>query len=156
VFWTNPSAAWLFIIPTVTAAIAYRAYISERQQHEALEMLHESTLILQRTPDLDAALVSLLDHARKMFRASVAELYLVPQRPGEEVLRTRVGPSDGTETMVRVGPAFEDPLLIRAMADRRPCLVTGEGDGDPAAPIRRRCRNAMVAPLRGDSSLVGA
>ena len=33
VLWANPGSAWLFVLPTITAALAYRAYISERQQH---------------------------------------------------------------------------------------------------------------------------
>ena len=64
VLWANPESIWLFVLPTVTAALAYRAYISERQQHESIELLYESTRILQRSPQLDTALVSLLDHAR--------------------------------------------------------------------------------------------
>ena len=31
---SNPQSVWLFVLPTVTATLAYRAYISERQQHE--------------------------------------------------------------------------------------------------------------------------
>ena len=77
VLWDNPGSAWLFVLPTITAALAYRAYISERQQHESIELLYESTRILQRSPQLDTAIVSLLDHARKMFRADVAEIRLL-------------------------------------------------------------------------------
>ena len=42
-------------------------------------MLYESTRILQRSPQIDQALVSLLDHARRMFRADVAEICLLAQ-----------------------------------------------------------------------------
>ena len=84
VLWANPRSAWLFVVPTVTAALAYRAYISERQQHESIELLYESTRILQRSPQLDTALVSLLDHARKMFRADVAEIRLLPRHEGDD------------------------------------------------------------------------
>ena len=51
----KPGSVWLFVLPTVTAALAYRAYISERQQHESIELLYESTRILQRSPELDTA-----------------------------------------------------------------------------------------------------
>ena len=94
VLWTNPGSAWLFVLPTITAALAYRAYISERQQHESIELLYESTRILQRSPQLDTAIVSLLDHARKMFRADVAEIRLLPRHDGDEVMRCQVGPGD--------------------------------------------------------------
>src|SRR5262249_39708005 len=49
----SPQSVWLFIVPTTTAALAYRAYISERQRHESIELLYESTRILQRSPQLD-------------------------------------------------------------------------------------------------------
>ena len=94
VLWANPQSVWLFVVPTTTAALAYRAYISERQQHESIELLYESTRILQRSPQVDTALVSLLDHARKMFRADVAEIRLLPRDDGEDILRCRVGPGD--------------------------------------------------------------
>ena len=50
-------------------------------------MLYESTLILQRSPQLDTALSRLLDHARKMFRADVAEIRLMPRQEGDDILR---------------------------------------------------------------------
>src|SRR6476659_1766538 len=42
VLWDNPGSAWLFVLPTITAALAYRAYISESQQHERITLLFES------------------------------------------------------------------------------------------------------------------
>src|SRR5258706_481541 len=68
VLFVEPSAALLFAVPVIAVFVAYRAYVSEREQHEGLEMLYESTRILQRSPQIDRALVSLLDHARKMFQ----------------------------------------------------------------------------------------
>jgi diguanylate cyclase (GGDEF)-like protein len=152
VIWEKPGAAWLFIIPIVTAGLAYRAYLSEREQHEALEMLHESTLILQRSPHLDAALISLLDHARKMFRATVAEICLMPGHEGEDILRARVGPGDLLTVMEPIGPSLVDPLLVRALAEGKATLVDGSG---PRSGGERVWRNALVAPLHGESRLIG-
>ena len=52
------------------------AYVSEREKHERLELLYQSSRILQHSPELDSALVALLDHAREMFRAERAEVIL--------------------------------------------------------------------------------
>src|SRR6185369_7500889 len=90
VLFVEPAAAFLFGVPIVAVFVAYRAYVSERQQHEGLEMLYESTRILQRSPQIDQALVSLLDHARKMFRAEIAEVSLLAQAEGMDILRTSV------------------------------------------------------------------
>ena len=155
VLWTNPGSAWLFVLPTITAALAYRAYISERQQHQSIELLYESTRILQRSPQLDTAIVSLLDHARKMFRADVAEIRLLPRHDGDEVMRCQVGPGDAVLEMQPAGLALDDPILVRAVTERQGRLVdlpAIEGSDDTT---RRNGRKALVAPLTGESTLVG-
>jgi diguanylate cyclase (GGDEF)-like protein len=153
VLFVEPSAALLFAVPIVAVFVAYRAYVSERQQHEGLEMLYESTRILQRSPEIDRALVSLLDHARKMFRAEIAEVSLLPQVEGQDVLRTNVGPGEAVEMMRPIGASLDDPRLVQCVAERRAFIVArGEataGDGPT------RFRNAIYAPLVGESRLVG-
>ena len=76
----------------MTAAIAYRAYVAERQQHERIELLYQSTRILQHNPRLEGAIIALLEHLRRMFRADVAEICLIPRREGDAILRSRLGP----------------------------------------------------------------
>jgi diguanylate cyclase (GGDEF)-like protein len=154
VLYANPESVWLFVLPTLTAALAYRAYISERQQHESIELLYESTRILQRSPKLDVAIVSLLDHARKMFRADVAEIRLLPRHEGDDILRCQVGPGDAVEVMQPVGPALDDPVLAQAVSERQGFLVDLPAV-DTADGGRRRARKALVAPLLGESTLVG-
>jgi diguanylate cyclase (GGDEF)-like protein len=156
VLWANPQSVWLFVVPTVTAALAYRAYISERQQHQSIELLYESTRILQRSPQLDTALVSLLDHARKMFRVDVAEIRLLPRHDGDDILRCQVGPGEYIEVMQPVGPSLDDPILVRAVSERQgrlvdlPAEVVDDEEGE-----RGKVRKALVAPLLGESTLVG-
>ncbi len=154
VLFVEPAAALLFAVPIAAVFVAYRAYLSERQQHEGLEMLYESTRILQRSPEIDRALVSLLDHARRMFRAEVAEVSLLPQEEGAEVLRTAVGPGEAVTMMQPVGTVLADDRLVECVAERRALLVPRED------PIRGpasggRFRNAIYAPLVGESRLVG-
>ena len=153
VLFVEPSAALLFAVPIIAVFVAYRAYLSERQQHEGLEMLYESTRILQRSPQIDQALVSLLDHARKMFRAEIAEVSILPQIDGQEVLRTSVGPGDLVQMMQPIGIALDDPLLVRCVAERRAFLIAN-GDGTEEGGSGR-FRNAIYAPLVGEARLVG-
>jgi hypothetical protein len=49
----DPRAAWLLVVPIATLFFGYRAFIGARQQQESMELLYESTRILQRTPELD-------------------------------------------------------------------------------------------------------
>jgi diguanylate cyclase (GGDEF)-like protein len=155
VLFVQPAAALLFAVPIIAVFVAYRAYVSERQQHEGLEMLYESTRILQRSPEIDRALVSLLDHARKMFRAEVAEVSILPQGAGQEVLRTRVGPGDEIEMMKPVGFALDDTKLVQCVSERR-AFIVAHGESTASAAGGSRFRNAIYAPLVGESRLVGA
>jgi diguanylate cyclase (GGDEF)-like protein len=155
VLWADAGSVWLFVLPTLTAALAYRAYISERQQHQSIELLYESTRILQRSPQLDTAIVSLLDHARKMFRADIAEIRLLPRHEGDDILRCQVGPGDAVEVMQPVGPTLDDPILIRAVTERQGRLIDLPVVGGSDATGRRNIRKALVAPLLGESTLVG-
>ncbi len=156
VLFVEPAAALLFAVPIVAVFVAYRAYVSERQQHEGLEMLYESTRILQRSPEMDRALVSLLDHARKMFRAEIAEVSLLPQIEGQDILRTSVGPRDAVDMMQPIGTTLDDPKLVQCVAERRAFLVShGEAKAGSASADGTRFRNAMYAPLVGESRLVG-
>ena len=155
VLWANPGSIWLFALPTITAALAYRAYISERQQHQSIELLYESTRILQRSPQLDTAIVSLLDHARKMFRADVAEIRLLPRHEGDEILRCQVGPGDEIVVMQPVGEALDDPILVGVVTERQGRLVDLPAVEGSDGTGRRNTRKALVAPLLGESTLVG-
>jgi len=154
VLFVEPAAALLFAVPIIAVFVAYRAYLSERQQHEGLEMLYESTRILQRSPQIDQALVSLLDHARKMFRADVAEVSILPQVEGLEVLRTSVGPGESAVMMQPIGTALDDSRLVECVAERRAFLVANS-EITPGAVDGGRFRNAIYAPLVGESRLVG-
>jgi diguanylate cyclase (GGDEF)-like protein len=154
VLFVEPTAALLFAVPIIAVFVAYRAYVSERQQHEGLEMLYESTRIMQRSPEMDRALVSLLDHARKMFRAEIAEVSLLPLVEGQDILRTSVGPGEAVDMMQSIGTTLDDPTLVQCLAERRAFIAQGEqGFGLDAAG--RRFRNAMYAPLVGESRLMG-
>ena len=60
-----------------------------------------------------------------------------------------------------IGAGFDDPLLQRAVTERRALLVTGHAGSNGARDAGKddeapgRFRNAMVAPLIGESRIVG-
>ena len=82
--WSSPAALWLLLLPVGTLFLAYRAWVSEREKHERLELVYQSSRILQHSPELDVALLALLDHARAMFRAEIAEVVLETGGEGGE------------------------------------------------------------------------
>ena len=90
ILWLDPLLLWLLILPLVIVFLAYRAYVSEREKHERLELLYQSSRILQHSPELDSTLVALLGHARAMFRAELAEVDPLPtQRDARRSGRAR-------------------------------------------------------------------
>ena len=152
VMWIEPSAIWLLAVPLVTMFLAYRAYVSEREKHERLELLYQSSRIMQHSPELDSALVALLDHARDMFRAELAEVVL-QAHDATGALRTTSIHGEPPEVMVPVAWAADDPVMVRLQAERRAFFrgpsFTGEADG-------RTIRQAMVSPLLGESGMIGS
>jgi diguanylate cyclase (GGDEF)-like protein len=150
--WTQPIALGLLAVPLITLFVAYRAYVSEREKHERLELLYQSSRILQHSPELDLALVALLDHAREMFRAEVAEILLESDRDGDRGLRTTSHQDAEPELMVPVDLPLGDPVRLRASIERRAFFAMPQRTpGGRAIAIRQ----AMVAPLVGESATIG-
>jgi diguanylate cyclase (GGDEF)-like protein len=155
VMWIDPTAVWLLMIPLVTIFLAYRAYLSEREKHERLELLYQSSRILQHSPELDSALVALLDHARTMFRAEIAEVILYAREPGGDALRTTSIHDREAEAMVPeqidVGAGFHG----RIATERRAFFTSPSATGADQSLPGRTVRQAMVSPLIGESGLIG-
>jgi diguanylate cyclase (GGDEF)-like protein len=150
--WEDMNLLWLLAVPLAVVFLAYRSWISEREKHERLELLYQSSRILQDSPELDSALVALLDHAREMFRAERAEVILYPASRDVEALRTASLNDGPPEIMAPLKDVREDPIQQQVARERRPFLfVPGAGTvgGDPTI------RQAMVSPLRGESGLIG-
>ena len=149
ILWLDPLLLWLLILPLVIVFVAYRAYVSEREKHERLELLYQSSRILQHSPELDSTLVALLGHARAMFRAELAEVILYP-RSGAEALRTSSWHDGEPEVMVPLDGIVADPLYAQVTAAGGPFFH------EPPRTEDSRVRHAMVSPLRGESELIGS
>jgi signal transduction histidine kinase len=156
VLWTNVEAAWLLAVPAAILFFAYRIYTSQREQHERMEFLYESTHLLNRSLKMEASLPALLSQARSMFRAELAEILLFAPE-GEPMLRTVLGPGEAREilTPVRLDPT--EGVWARMASEGQSLLFTR-----PIQPERLRrhfqqqgIRDAMVAPLRGTDGIVG-
>jgi diguanylate cyclase (GGDEF)-like protein len=129
--------------------LAYQAYVSEREKHERLELLYQSSRILQHSPELDSTLVALLSHARTMFRAELAEVVLYPRSAGEDALRTRSWHERPAEVMVPDREHLDDPIHDRIRRSTAPFFEETHG---PDGRVSRH----MVSALRGESELIGS
>ncbi len=152
ILWLDAGLLWLLVVPLVTVFLAYRAYLSEREKGERLEFLYQSGRILQHSPELDSAIVALLDHAREMFRAERAEVVLHPRVIGEDSLRTTSLDGAPASVMVPVPYSPDDPISRRIRNEPHAFFYSPT----PFEPDRATIRQAMVAPLRGESEVMGS
>ncbi|MEP7054030.1 MAG: EAL domain-containing protein [Actinomycetota bacterium] len=152
----EPSATWLLMVPAAGMYVAYRAYNSEREKHESLEFLYHSTRILNETPEFEQAVLTLLNQARTMFRAETAAIAFVPPGDDSVLLRSAVG-CDGETSLMQVVPASS----MRVLLDRFGAGATSLLLKAPLEPElmdfldANGMRDAMVAPLRGETRVVG-
>lgn len=148
--WSDPWLLALLVVPLVVVFLAYRAYASEREKHERLELLYQSSRILQHSPELDSALAALLENAREMFRAERAEIVLWPKDGNEEGLLTTAFHDAPAALMQPATMTAVHPLHRRIGLDHRAFLhVSTPRDVDPV-------RQAMVVPLLGENGLIGS
>jgi len=153
---TEPRAAWLLGVPAAILFFAYRIYTSQREQHERMEFLYESSHLLNRSLKMEAALPALLTQAQDMFRAEIAEIILF-SADNEPVLRTRLGPGGRKEVLVPMRLDPTEGVWARVAAEGEPLLFTR-----PIRPERLRrhfaeqgIRDAMVTPVRGTEGIAG-
>ena len=148
----DPTLLVLLAVPLGTVFVAYGAYVSEREKHERLELLYQSSRILQHSPELDSSLVALLEHARNMFRAEWAQIILYPRMPSDDALRTVSRQDAPPEIMVPVGDLDTDAIDRRVKSEGRAFLYVPT----PADRAASAIRQAMVTPLKGESALMGS
>ena len=152
ILWVEANLLWLLVVPLVTVFLAYRAYLSEREKGERLEFLYQSGRILQHSPELDSAIVALLDHAREMFRAERAEVLLHPRAGSGDALRTTSMDGAPAQAMVPIAFSPDDPIERRVRNEPHAFFYTPS----PFENERAGLKQAMVAPLRGESGVIGS
>ena len=88
---TDARAALLLLVPAAIVFGVYRAYVSERQQHEKLEFLYESNRALTRSPEVAEAIEGVLARSLEAFRSEIAEvvLFSADGTPLRSTLRAR-------------------------------------------------------------------
>ena len=147
----RPDAAWLLMVPATTVFLAYRAYIREREKHEILEFLYTATTILTQNPDLEKAIVALLEQAKKTFRTDKAEAVIAPPDDAP-LLRIRLDGEQVPCVMEQVTDPSTLAMWERVAVSRGPIIASGHAVDYLEA---QGLRNAMIAPLRGETRAIG-
>ena len=153
VLWHDTVSAALALLPVVGLVVFYRRYIEEREKHERVEMLYTSSRAFQRARGVDATITTLLSRAREMFRADLAELSLLPPVEGAEMARFELRGEGGvTETTASLDE------LTALVAEQRCGLLMPRArrhDDWQAIAAARGLRDAMLAPISGDTGVLG-
>jgi diguanylate cyclase (GGDEF)-like protein len=141
-------------VVTFTVLMTHRAWVRERYDHEAAEFLIGAVDALAGR-ELEPSIVLLLNRARDIFHADIAQLTVFPSQPSEKAFRTTVRHGEPDEVMVALGLGELDDVLE---AETAGVIVRAGRDGDPSSEMlaRRGVDEAMVALLRGESRMIGS
>jgi diguanylate cyclase (GGDEF)-like protein len=152
---TDARAAILLVVPAAIVFGVYRAYVTERQQHEKLEFLYESNRALTRSPEVAEAIEGVLARSLEAFRSEIAEVVLFSA--DGTPLRSTYGPGGERVTMVETDRGAAEELAALVSAENPVVSLTPPyGPAQLRAHFQqRRIRNAMVAMLPGESRLIG-
>jgi diguanylate cyclase (GGDEF)-like protein len=153
VLWHDTLAAVLAMLPIIGLVVFYRRYVDERDEHERIEMLYTSSRAFQRSRGENATITTLLNRARDMFRADVAELTLLPAGHAGTVTHFALhGNGEIVESTVPV-----DDLTATVTQRRTGFLMPrGRRHESWAEPLLERAlRDAMLAPITGDAGVLG-
>jgi diguanylate cyclase (GGDEF)-like protein len=158
ILWKAPRAAWLVLALATIFFFSYRAYTRERQKHESLELLYESTHIVQRSAHVEPAVQALLRHLRKMFKAEIAQLTLFPADGDARALCTSLGPGESADLMRRIDIPPIEAVWTGASPDDDAVVLSGAAGNSTYRQFFSSdyTKDAMVAPLRGETRVVGA
>lgn len=157
ILWRDPSAAWLLLVPTAMLFLSYRLYTAERQKHSSLESLYSATQGLQQSLKLEGSMHSMLSKAREMFRAEAAEITLFAEEPGEPALRTKLDADEKLDYMIPVKLDPTEGVWARVASEDVAVLVARPITSERLSKhfAQRGLRDAMVAPLHGEGTVVG-
>ncbi|HYO61569.1 MAG TPA: EAL domain-containing protein, partial [Actinomycetota bacterium] len=157
VLWTHPTSSWLLAVPAVLLFLAYRGYNAQRQKRQSLELLYESTRVLQQSLEANSVVDTVLEQARQMLRADYAEITRFPTVKGGRAFRASLGPGVRREPLRSINLDPTEGVWARVAAEGQTILVARpiENEKLRAHFHERGIRDAIVAPLHGPGGIMG-
>ncbi len=153
VMWTRSSAAWAAAVPPIILYLAYRAYITQVQEHKRLQALYEATKALHGSTEIKTSMQVAAAHARSMFEAERAEIVIFPAGLTEDGYRAAAGPSEQEATLEEIGAAVGSDVWGETLDSGHPSLVSRETGRH--GMLRRQSHDLMLAPIQGVDGTYG-
>jgi signal transduction histidine kinase len=147
------AAAWLTAVPPIILYVAYRAYVSQREESDRLGSLYEATRALHASPQIESAMAAAVASARSMVDAEYAEAFLFPI-DGSDAYVTSVGPGEAARVMEVASVAAFDSVRVLAKSARGG-LLGGPIEHPTAADQMLTIDQAILAPMHSGSDVVG-
>jgi signal transduction histidine kinase len=147
------AAAWLTAVPPVILYVAYRAYVSQREESDRLGSLYEATRALHASPQIESAMRAAVSSARSMVDAEYAEAFLFPI-DGSAAYVTSVGPGEKARVMEvasAAGLASIKELTARASGG----LLAGPRNHPTSDEDVLTVDQAIVTPMHSGDDVVG-
>jgi diguanylate cyclase (GGDEF)-like protein len=150
-------AGLLLLLPALTCALAFRAYMKQREQQEHLEFLYESMRATHGAPEFGLAVGQLLVAARRLLRADYAEILLIAPTPREPALRSVSGGAGETLMHSMELSRLDRHALESLGAADRALVLSRRRDEDPLDGFlaARKLDDAIIGALRGEERLFG-
>jgi signal transduction histidine kinase len=149
----RPDTAWLALAPPAVVFLAYRAYVSQREERSRLQAIYEATTDLHASPQIDAALTTAATRAREMLDAEYAEILLFPTGSEHVAYRTTVG--NGDVQVMQQAPPQAAASMRRLVLEHRAGLVTSPFVHVAGPGEQIEIADGVVAPLLIHNTLVG-
>jgi diguanylate cyclase (GGDEF)-like protein len=151
----NPITLPLVLIPPAVLFIAYRAYVSQRQERGRLSSLYRASRDLHRSPEIEEALRAAANHARMLLEAEFAEVVLFPAASHTSAFRTIIGPGERVELMKPVAVEHGRLLWAHSLRSGIPELVTDQVLLSPGPEAPESISEAVVVPLNEGDHVSG-
>src|SRR5918993_127613 len=146
---------WLLLGLGLIVLVAYRAYGALLDRHRNLERIYGFSRTLSGTPDLDGVMAHVLVEARALLHAERASAAFVDP-DGRIIARVRLV-GDQVSRLEEPATELDRWVLGRVIDEQRPVLLTRTARGQARLWLDSyELRDAVIVPLRGGSSALGA
>ena len=139
------------------AALLTWAYVVERHRRRGLEIAQGMSRAVLGAAQTEAALVTMLERACSTFHCPIAEVILFPTGAEEQPMRTTVLASGQHEVMVAIEASALSQTVRDVSSASHGALISGESAHEAVHGLSAsgEPRVALVAPLRGESRVLG-